>query len=327
MKNMSKMLFFFMLMLSILIMISTNNWFSMWMSLEINMIAFLPIMYEKNYLNSKNMIIYFLIQTMSSMIFIFSMIFMYKNYMMNMINMIMLMSILMKMGVPPLHLWLPMIMENMNWYNSFLLMTFQKIIPMMIMTYLMNMDLIIYIVLISAIISAIGGLNETSLQKIMAYSSMNHSSWMILSMKFENKLWIIYLIIYTLIMMMIIIIMNNYNIFYINQMNMNMNIMEKMFMMFNFMSLGGLPPFLGFLPKWLILQFMMNMKMYYLMFIMIMMSLIILYFYLQIINSSLMINSNLNKWIFMKKLNIKYNYMIMFMNLTLPMMMMLMIFL
>nr|AKK32531.1 NADH dehydrogenase subunit 2 [Oncylocotis sp. PJ-2015] len=318
--NSTKILMIFMLMFSFLLMSSSNNYMSMWMSLEINMMAFIPLILNyKNYNSSKNMMIYFIIQTISSIIFLFSVI---NNLYFNnkIIYLIMMISLFMKLGMPPFHSWILVMINKISWYNLLILLTLQKIIPMMILSYIMKNEIMILLV-ISSLMSAIGGINQNNLMKMMTYSSMNHISWMNLSMLFESNMWIMYLIIYSLLMFFFCNIMNNNNIYFINQINLNMNYINKFSIIIIMLSLGGLPPFLGFLPKWMIIQYMINLNMFFFMFLILLMSLVILFYYMQIIMSMLMFNFNMLKLNMKKNMNNEYISIIFFMNLILPMIM------
>nr|WLG71234.1 NADH dehydrogenase subunit 2 [Rhithrodytes pantaleonii] len=298
-----KIMFLSILMLSTIISISSMSWLGTWMGLEINLLSFIPLMSSKNNFNSsESSMKYFLVQAMASSMFLFSIIMMMYNskmsneifFMNNSIIMIMNSTILMKMGAAPFHFWFPEIMENLNWMNSLILMTWQKIAPMIIISYMINMNFYISsIIILSSFIGSIGGLNQTNLRKILAYSSINHIAWMLSSLLMNETLWIIYFSIYSIINISIISILNKFNINNFKQMfsYMNNNFMMKFFTMMNFLSLGGLPPFLGFLPKWMIIQ-NLSYNFFFLNLFMIMMTLITLFFYIRISYSSMMISSN-----------------------------------
>ncbi len=148
-------------------------------------------------------------------------------------------------------------------------------------------------------------MNQISLRKIIAYSSINHLSW-ILARFIENKIiWINYFIIYSLILTNIIYIFNHFKLFYINQLFLinNKNKLIKLIFRLNLFSLGGLPPFIGFIPKWLTLNFLIIEKLYFIGLILIIFTLITLYFYCRIIFSNLTINLNENLIQFTNKLN------------------------
>nr|UEP15838.1 NADH dehydrogenase subunit 2 [Glanycus foochowensis] len=305
--NSNKMFFMFILFFSSLVSISSNSWFGCWIGLEINLLSFIPLISNlNNMFSSEASLKYFLIQSIASINFLF-LILLKMNIMieMNFISILINSSLLMKMGAVPFHFWFPNIIEGLSWWNCFILMTWQKITPMILLSYYFNKNFIMFITILNAIIGAIGGLNQTSLRKLMAFSSINNLSWMLISILISENLWIFFFFMYSFMISIICFIFNNLNIYFINQLFMfNMNYLIKISFLINFLSLGGLPPFLGFLPKWIVINFMIMNKFYLLTFIFILMSLIMLYFYIRITFSSLMFNYLKLKWF---KMNIKNN--------------------
>nr|QRV62456.1 NADH dehydrogenase subunit 2 [Hydroporus axillaris] len=318
-----KLIFSSMLFFGTMITISSYSWLGVWMGLEINLLSFIPLINMKNNkFSSESSIKYFLIQAIASSILLFSIImFISKSKMINEMyyfNSILMMTmnsaILLKLGAAPFHFWFPEVIEGLNWMNSLILMTWQKIAPMMILSYTMKLNMFIYIIIIlSTFIGSIGGLNQISLRKMLAFSSINHIGWMISSFIINEIMWIIYFLIYSIISISIIWMLNKFNIFLLNQLFLMMNNLYtiKYFLLMNLMSLSGLPPFLGFLPKWIIIQ-NLSLNNFLLTLFMIMMTLITLFFYLRISYSSMMINNiELN---FLKMMN-KNNYNNMMINL------------
>nr|QRV62650.1 NADH dehydrogenase subunit 2 [Stictonectes samai] len=298
-----KIMFLSTLIMSTLISISSFSWMGMWMGLEINLLSFIPLISNKNNMySSESSMKYFLIQAMASSMFLFSIIMiMFKSKMSNeliMINNMFLMfmnsTILLKMGAAPFHFWFPNMMSNLNWMNSFLLMTWQKIAPMIILSYMIKENFFIsMIIMISSIVGSIGGLNQTNLRKILAYSSINHIGWMLSSFMINENMWIMYFLIYSFINLTLIITFNKMNINVIKQLysSMNNNYTMKFFTFMNLLSLGGLPPFLGFMPKWLIIQ-NMSYNFFFLTIFMIMTTMITLYFYIRMSYTSMMMYNN-----------------------------------
>nr|YP_010526947.1 NADH dehydrogenase subunit 2 [Marumba gaschkewitschii]UXR12284.1 NADH dehydrogenase subunit 2 [Marumba gaschkewitschii] len=300
--NSNKMFFLFILIFSTLISISANSWFGCWIGLEINLLSFIPLISNSNnLLSSEASLKYFLTQSIASMNFLFSILikfFLMKNFEMN--NFISIMinsSLLMKMGSTPFHFWFPNISEGLSWFNNFILMSWQKISPMILLSYYFNVYFMYPIIILNVIIGAIGGMNQTSLRKMMAFSSINNLGWMIFSLMISNNLWIFYFIMYSILISIMFFLFYILNMFFINQLYINnMNFMIKLNLFINFLSLGGLPPFIGFLPKWIIVNFLMINKFYLLTLIMVMSSLITIYFYIRIIYSSFLFNYFKMKW-------------------------------
>nr|BCD58785.1 NADH dehydrogenase subunit 2 [Neope goschkevitschii] len=311
--NSNKMFFLFTLFFSTLISISSNSWLGCWIGLEINLLSFIPLISNSNnLLNSEASLKYFLTQSIASINFLFSIIislFLMKNFFFNnLISILINSSLLMKMGSAPFHFWFPNIMEGLSWLNCFILMTWQKITPMILLSYYFNMNFLMIIMIFNVLIGAIGGFNQTSLRKLMAFSSINNLGWMLSALMISENLWMIYFFFYSFLISIMCFLFYMLNIFFINQMfNFNINFSIKFSIMINFLSLGGLPPFLGFFPKWLIINYLILNKLYIISFFFIMMSLIMLIFYIRIIYSSFMFFSFKFKWF---KIFIKNNFLI-----------------
>nr|YP_010324859.1 NADH dehydrogenase subunit 2 [Ixodes nuttallianus]UNO53780.1 NADH dehydrogenase subunit 2 [Ixodes nuttallianus] len=285
---------------SILMGISSSYWFPMWMSLEINMMMFIPMMNSKNFLSSNSMMNYYIIQSFSSSLFLLSSLLLsiLPN---NMLIFMILISMMIKLGVAPFHSWFTQISEGLNFFPFFTLLTFQKIIPLFIISIYNHIFMIPFIVL-SSVMGSLSGLNYTSMKKILAFSSVSHLSWMMSLIITNQDFWILYLLIYTLILMKISLSFSNNLILTINNLNSKKEtLLNKISMISLFLSLGGLPPFLGFLMKWIsVILIMKNLPM--ILFILIPSSLINLFFYTRAVYPSLM---KLN--IFMKPFQIFNN--------------------
>nr|YP_010936664.1 NADH dehydrogenase subunit 2 [Callistethus plagiicollis]WKW91633.1 NADH dehydrogenase subunit 2 [Callistethus plagiicollis] len=319
-----KFLFTTSLMIGTMITISSYSWMGMWMGLEINLLSMIPLISDsKNMMASEAALKYFIIQAMASTLLLFSIIMMSMKFMyhMNLImyfNLMFNTSLLIKMGAAPFHFWFPEVMEGLTWLNAIMMLTWQKISPLVLLTYSNSTPLyLIIIIMFSMTISGIMGLNQTSLRKILAYSSINHIGWMIASILLIEIIWFYYFIIYSIITINITTMFYKYNIFHINQLyiSMNQNQLFKLFFILNFLSLGGLPPFLGFFPKWLIIQTLIQSNMYTLAFIMVLMTLMTLYFYMRITFSSLLLSKTMISYYTQPKIN--NNYLMIFNFITL----------
>nr|QXP99641.1 NADH dehydrogenase subunit 2 [Smyrna blomfildia] len=316
--NSNKMFFFFFLFFSTLISISSNSWLGCWIGLEINLLSFIPLMSNpNNLLNSEASLKYFLTQSIASINFLFSILLSMitlKNFLTDsMMSIIINSSLLMKMGSTPFHFWFPNIMEGLSWLNCFILMTWQKISPMILLSYYFNFKFMFLMMILNVIIGTISSFNQTSLRKLMAFSSINNLGWMLMALLISENLWMIYFLFYSIFISIMCFLFYILNIFYINQLfNFNLNFFIKISIMINFLSLGGLPPFLGFFPKWMIINYLLSNNLIIISFFFTMTSLIMLFIYIRIIYFSFLFYSIKLKWM---KIFIKNNYMI-FINLT-----------
>nr|YP_010257222.1 NADH dehydrogenase subunit 2 [Teratura megafurcula]QVM19046.1 NADH dehydrogenase subunit 2 [Teratura megafurcula] len=305
-KNPSKVLFLSTLIMGTLISISSTSWLGVWMGLEINLLSFIPLMSNsKNIMSTEASLKYFLVQAVASSLLLFSLIMMFLMMNISIIMdhdvflLLISSSLLLKMGAAPFHFWFPGTMEGLNWWNSLILMTWQKIAPLMLISYVIKMNIFFSLVIVSSImIGSLGGLNQTSLRKLMAYSSINHLGWMIAAMISGENLWEFYFLIYSFLSASIIFMFNTFQIFHINQNFLMMNNDPKIkFCLFSLLlSLGGLPPFLGFLPKWLIIQAMAELDYLFIITLMVITTLITLFFYLRITFAAFLFSYTEVKW-------------------------------
>nr|QNE85505.1 NADH dehydrogenase subunit 2 [Empis nigripes] len=313
-KNSSKILFYLILMLGTLITVSSNSWLGAWMGLEINLLSFIPLMNDTNNLMSTEASLkYFLTQALASAVLLFAIIMnmlkfnLISNlYLVNsFINMIIFSTLLLKSGTAPFHFWFPTVMEGLTWINALILMTWQKIAPLMLISYFNFKIMFIIVIMLSITIGSLGGLNQTSLKKIMAFSSINHLGWMIAAMSSNESLWMFYFIMYCFLSMTLVYFFNMFKLNYINQLFTiffhSKTIKFSLFL--NLLSLGGLPPFLGFLPKWMVIQNLTINNQLMLMTFMTAMTLVTLYFYLRMGYSAFMLNYYENNWL----INMQFN--------------------
>nr|AGO28104.1 NADH dehydrogenase subunit 2 [Ectrychotes andreae] len=323
--NISYLLFMMMLIVSTILTISSESWLGMWMGLEMNLISFIPLLYKKKMNSaSESCIIYFLIQSMGSILMLISVLMQFSilSFMdfSKIMNYMLIMSMMIKLGMAPFHFWFIEILNKMQWMDCMILMTWQKIAPLTILSYTScNCPPMIF--MITIIMGAIGGFNQTSIRKIMGFSSINHLGWITICMKLHNNLWIIYLFLYSMIIIMMTMLFNMYSSYYLNQLiNMNNNMSEKLLISSLFMSLGGLPPFIGFLPKWMVIQSLITSNSFFILMIMIMSSLILLFFYLRLVSTMMLINPIYFKWMVNYKLSLLLIVMFNLFNMSLPIM-------
>lgn len=230
------------------------------------------------------------------------------------INLIFLISILLKIGAAPFHFWLPSVIEGLKWINNFLLITWQKMAPLIIISLNLNYNFIIFCIINCVIFGRLGGLNQTSLRKLLAFSSINHLGWILSGILFNEKIWINYFYFYIFLNFSIILIFKIFNLYFINQVFLikNLNLIIKLFLFINLLSLGGLPPFLGFFPKWIIIELIIKNNSFFILLIIIFFRLITLYFYLRLSYSIFLFNHKNVKWNTKNIFNLTINYKLLF---------------
>nr|YP_009002576.1 NADH dehydrogenase subunit 2 [Cherax preissii]CDL72679.1 NADH dehydrogenase subunit 2 [Cherax preissii] len=283
-----------------LLTISSSSWFSAWIGLELNLMSFIPLISSKtNQFSSEASLKYFLIQALGSAIIILtsSLTLIYPNF----VPMVISLALLLKLGATPFHFWFPQVMEGLNWTQVIILMTIQKLGPMFLISYLsmtfFTNTFILISAVSSAIVGALGGINQTSLRKILSYSSINHMSWMLIAMLINETSWMIYFLMYALISSSIALYFMSLQSFYFPHLiHSNYSPLSKITSALSLYSLGGMPPFSGFIPKWIIIQEMILSSFLFTLLILLISSLVTLYFYIRLTLSFISISTAQSKW-------------------------------
>nr|WRK21388.1 NADH dehydrogenase subunit 2 [Acinopterus sp.] len=290
------------MMIGVIMVISSNNWAVMWMGIEISMMSFIPIMKNKNMLSAESTMKYFISQSIASMLFLMSVILMLigVNY-----STLMSISMVIKMGAAPFHNWMLMIVEWMSYSTILLMLTILKIPPMLILMYSGEMSTIIIIT--SMMIGSIMALNQSSIKKILVYSSVFNLGMMMTSINLFNT-WMSYLMIYSLMMILMTNSINELKINFISQMMSNeSSLLSKMSLWMNMLSMGGFPPLIGFINKMMIIQSLMVKNEVMMMLIVMLSSMVMLFFYIRVTFTSIMFYSMSTKWMLPMNKTIKAN--------------------
>uniref|UniRef100_UPI00300196A2 NADH dehydrogenase subunit 2 n=1 Tax=Limassolla dispunctata TaxID=3019670 RepID=UPI00300196A2 len=286
--NLSKVLFLIMLNIGVMISISSNNWILIWCGLEISMISFMPLFVSNKIITAESAIKYFIVQSVSSSMLMLGMLIMIMKGEYNYDYMIKS-SLLMKMGVAPFHNWILTVIEGLDLKMTFIMLTINKVTPITIMSYT-NSNLIL-LSSINLVMASILSMNQNSIKKLITYSSMFNMSLMLMIIKM-NLMWILYLMNYSILLAMMVLLMNKMKVMYINQVIMIDNKMiNKMLVWTIMLSMGGMPPLMGFSIKYMVMQIMVDNNMYVPMFILITTSLVMMVVYLRMTFISIMSSS------------------------------------
>ena len=290
----SKFLFGTRIFLSVFIISSSPSFLMRWVGLELNTLAFIPILVTvKTKLRREAGVKYFLTQTLASVLFVLGSILVSFNLIV-LTSLLFLVGLSIKLGAAPFHRWLMTVGESCSWVVFLILLTIQKINPLLILWNSVVTDILLFSFLVagSVLVGGFIGLAQTSSRLILIFSSVNHVGWMLSGLMSSLWLTIIYFLIYFLILTPATIIFKKLSIRHINQLvggNLNLEIQLIVFILL--FSLGGLPPFLGFMPKWVVLQSLIGSGGFILSLIFISISLFTLFYYLRLIVRSFLLLS------------------------------------
>nr|AKL78566.1 NADH dehydrogenase subunit 2 [Oxyeleotris lineolata] len=246
---------------------ASSHWLLAWMGLEINTLAIIPLMAQHHHPRAIEATTkYFLTQATAAATLLFASItnaWITGQWNIQLMThplpttMIML-ALSLKIGLAPLHTWLPEVLQGLDLTTGLILSTWQKLAPfaLLLQIPLSDQTILILLALTSTLVGGWGGLNQTQLRKILAYSSIAHLGWMMLIIQFTPSLALLALLMYLIMTSSAFLLLKLNNTTNINTLATSwakaplITMTTPMILL----SLGGLPPFTGFMPKWLILQ-------------------------------------------------------------------------
>nr|Q330B1.1 RecName: Full=NADH-ubiquinone oxidoreductase chain 2; AltName: Full=NADH dehydrogenase subunit 2 [Boneia bidens]AAS91446.1 NADH dehydrogenase subunit 2 [Boneia bidens] len=283
-----------------MIVMTSSHWLTVWIGFEMNMLAVIPIL-MKNY-NPRSMEAstkYFLTQATASMLLMLAIIInlLYSGQwsitkpLNQTASIIMTLAMAMKLGLSPFHFWVPEVTQGIQLSSGLILLTWQKLAPMSILYQIfptINLNLMLLMSVLSVAIGGWGGLNQTQLRKIMAYSSIAHMGWMTAIMAYNPTMTLLNLVIY------ILLTTTTFMMFMLNSSTTTLSLSHTwnkaplltMTILTIMLSMGGLPPLSGFLPKWMIIQEMVKNDNIITPTIMAVTALLNLYFYMRLTYST-----------------------------------------
>nr|UFX54182.1 NADH dehydrogenase subunit 2 [Cryptotis parvus] len=297
------------------IVMMSSHWFMIWIGFEMNMLAIIPML-MKNYnpRSTEAATKYFMTQATASMILMLAIIMnlLYSGQwtITNITNptasVLMTLALTMKLGLSPFHFWVPEVTQGITMTSGMILLTWQKIAPLSVLYQIypsINLDLLMSMSVLSILIGGWGGLNQTQLRKIMAYSSIAHMGWMTAILAYDPSIMLLNLTIYimmTISTFMLFIYSSSTTTLTLSH-TWNKTPIITILILMIMMSLGGLPPLTGFLPKWMIIQELTKNNSIILPTIMAILSLLNLFFYMRLAYSTTLTmfpttNNNKMKW-------------------------------
>nr|YP_009318416.1 NADH dehydrogenase subunit 2 [Didunculus strigirostris]APA17022.1 NADH dehydrogenase subunit 2 [Didunculus strigirostris]ATZ68953.1 NADH dehydrogenase subunit 2 [Didunculus strigirostris] len=284
------------LLLGTTITISSNHWMMAWTGLEINTLAIIPFISKSHHPRAIEATIkYFLVQATASTLLLFSSMtnaWVTGQWDITQLThptscLLLTIAIAMKLGLVPFHFWFPEVLQGSSMITALLLSTMMKFPPITILfltSHSLNPTLLVTMAIISAALGGWMGLNQTQTRKILAFSSISHMGWMAIITIFNPNLTLLTFYLYTLMTTTVFLILNKINALKLTTMMISWTKtpMLNAVLMLALLSLAGLPPLTGFLPKWFIIQELTKQEMTMAATIMAMLSLLGLFFYLRL---------------------------------------------
>nr|QFX67069.1 NADH dehydrogenase subunit 2 [Passer domesticus]QFX67075.1 NADH dehydrogenase subunit 2 [Passer domesticus] len=292
----AKLVFTISLLLGTTITISSNHWVMAWTGLEINTLAILPLISKSHHPRAIEAATkYFLVQAAASALVLFS----------SMTNawhtgqwditqlthpvscLILTSAIAMKLGLVPFHFWFPEVLQGSPLTTGLLLSTIMKLPPMALLFMTspsLNPTLLTTMAILSTALGGWMGLNQTQTRKILAFSSISHLGWMAIIVIYNPKLTLLNFYLYVLMTSTVFLTLNSIKALKLSTLMTTWTKAPALntMLLLTLLSLAGLPPLTGFLPKWLIIQELTKQDMAPAATIISLLSLLGLFFYLRL---------------------------------------------
>nr|UYR52790.1 NADH dehydrogenase subunit 2 [Cyanocitta stelleri] len=292
----AKLIFIISLLLGTTITISSNHWVMAWTGLEINTLAILPLISKSHHPRAIEAATkYFLVQAAASTLVLFSsMTNAWSTGQWDITQMthptsslILTAAISMKLGLAPFHFWFPEVLQGSPLMTGLLLSTVMKFPPITLLymtSQSLNPTLLTTLAILSVALGGWMGLNQTQTRKIMAFSSIAHLGWMAIILIYYPKLTLLNFYLYAMMTAAVFLTLNSMKVLKLSTLMTAWTKAPSLstILLLTLLSLAGLPPLTGFLPKWLIIQELTKQDMAPAAIIISLLSLLGLFFYLRL---------------------------------------------
>ncbi|BAV58173.1 NADH dehydrogenase subunit 2 (mitochondrion) [Ramazzottius varieornatus] len=248
-KNLPLMSMFYLI--SLMGMISSNNWFMFWIFMEMNSLCFIPLMLiKKTKKGGEASLLYFIVQGISSMFLLMAMINEESSLMdVSEPNSSLITVAFLKMGAGVFFNWLFLLSFSITLSILLLILTLQKLSGFFLL--LLSQAGLSYLMLIfiflSSFMAMFINMKQNLFKSMLTVSSLSNTSWLLTAVVTTYSGWMFYFAVYSFSL----VLSSTMNNKYLDQNYRNSDTLENPLL---FLSMGGLPPMPGFFPKILILM-------------------------------------------------------------------------
>lgn len=263
-----------------LIVILTDNLFILYLGLELQTFPIF-ILISKNRLwlkSSEAGLKYFILGALSSGIFLLgcSIIFgygyslkindlfynyYYDNNFLLIPWLMIILPLMFKVGLAPLHFWVPDIYEGSNWRTIGFLSTISKISVLYLIFQIQSITHLLFVsASISIVIGVLGALNQTKIKRLLGYSGITHVGFIIMLFASLSNQYLLlpnfYIFTYMISLVGLVFIIIKFSLtkdsYIIELQNTQRSQVENIILIILILSLAGIPPLSGFISKWLL---------------------------------------------------------------------------
>nr|QNQ65318.1 NADH dehydrogenase subunit 2 [Amphiura sp. JN-2020] len=282
-------------MLALWVALYSSSWILMWSLIELVTILMISLM--SSHLSPRvveSMAKYYIIQAVASAVLLLGILSRY--YLSGLTSIfsfyegfsygLILIGLFIKIAVFPNPFWFVDVISGVGLLRGFYIIVVSKLLP--IYLYMSITTSINFFILLGGLgavtFGSILGLNQTNVRKLVALSSVAHLGWLIVgfpSLSLSSCIFV--LLSYFLMVFPVLWISGSYEVEDLSNMSRcYFHPWLLLVLILSLLSLGGLPPLLGFIYKWIIFVGLVKANAYMVGGYLILMSLISLFFYLRL---------------------------------------------
>nr|WNH37978.1 NADH dehydrogenase subunit 2 [Paralichthyidae sp.] len=275
---------------------ASSHWLMAWMGLEISTLSILPLMAQSHHPRAVEATTkYFLAQATAAATLLFASCtnawltgqwdILQTHH--SIPTTMLVIALALKMGLAPMHSWMPEVLQGLSLDTGLILATWQKLAPFALIVQVQSSaasTTLLALGVMSLLVGGWGGLNQTQLRKLLAYSSIAHMGWMLIVLQYSPTLTLLALFTYIILTsstFLIFKLTNATSISALAAFRLKFPTITALVPLI-LLSLGGLPPLTGFVPKWFILHELTKQDLSALAATSALMALLSLYFYLRL---------------------------------------------
>nr|CBH40110.1 NADH dehydrogenase subunit 2 [Ophiocomina nigra] len=283
------------LLLGIVILYFSSDWFIAWILVEISTLSIIIILSGcSSPRGVESTVKYFVVQALASVVLLmgilyssetngFSLIF--SSYDMVSYSLI-LGAIFIKLAVFPNPFWFVDVVSGLDFARGAYVVILSKLIPVYLY-YLVGGNLGFIVILVglsSALYGGLLGINQTNIRKVIALSSVSHMGWVVLSFPVLSGLGCFFVFFsYGLMLVPLFWALSSLSLTsLIKAKNSYFSAGLLLVTLISLLSLAGFPPLLGFFYKWVMFNGLISNGFILVSGSLILLSLVSLFFYLQV---------------------------------------------
>ena len=274
---------FIMLLVGSLVLIISDDLISIYIGLELQTFSSLVLISNgrTSLRNSEAGLKYFTLGSLSSGLFLLglSLLYFYSgelnistlgelkyNDTNNLWQVLLFLSLFFKLSVFPVHFWVPDVYEAIDYDFLALIGSIPKISIIVLLVKLSTtLQFFIWCGLLSIIVGTLGAINQSKVKRLLAYSGISQMGFIVICLailiKSNLQVAFLYSFIYFISLVCVLMLLNGF-IKFINKnlflselsgfQNLNPLLTTSFFIII--LSIGGLPPLMGFISKWFIIS-------------------------------------------------------------------------